>query len=97
VYQSIFFRGITQNQLEAISQDDRKEVQSIIASLIWDAAPNGSSPIAGYDDAYRLRIGRWRVIYEINPTMLAVLIHRIVPRSDTTYDDLERDLGTRLR
>jgi mRNA-degrading endonuclease RelE of RelBE toxin-antitoxin system len=97
LFQGIFFRGITQTQLESIADAEREAVQSKIASLIWDSDPKESEPLAGYDDAYRLRVGRWRVVYEVNATMSAILIHRIVPRTGSTYDDLERDLGPRRR
>ena len=54
--------------------------------LGFDARPFGSIPLTG-SAYYRLRVGDWRVIYEIEDARRVVRILRILRRSEKTYRD----------
>ncbi|MYB77757.1 MAG: type II toxin-antitoxin system RelE/ParE family toxin [Chloroflexi bacterium] len=38
--------------------------------------------LRGYDDQWRLRVGRWRVRFTIDPVSATLLIIRVLPRGD---------------
>lgn len=45
-------------------------------------APNNNVKKLQDLPAYRLRVGDWRVIYEVNDTAVTVLVIRIAPRGE---------------
>lgn len=61
-----------------------KEVQGRIApkidSLAENPRPHGSEKLAGGADLHRIRVGSYRVIYEIYDNVLLVLVVKIAPR-----------------
>ena len=64
---------------------DRKWIPRIvaqIASLADDPRPAGCKKLVGSEHTYRIRIGDYRVIYEILDDVLVVLIVRIRHRRD---------------
>lgn len=64
---------------------DRSRVAAIlhkVEQLQLDPRPNGSKKLAGADRTYRIRIGDYRVVYEIEDDVLVVLVIRIAHRKD---------------
>lgn len=57
-----------------------------IEHLSENPRPIGSLKIE--DDAYRIRVGSWRIIYSIADREREILILRIARRSESTYKDL---------
>ena len=70
-------------ELEAV--DPRKDRQRIVAgirSLAEDPRPPGCEKLAGEDDRYRIRVGRYRVIYSVGDGELLVVVVRVGHRKD---------------
>ena len=64
---------------------DRKWIPRIVAAIEMlesDARPSGCKKLVGSDHTYRLRIGDYRVVYDIHDDMLIVLVVRIRHRRD---------------
>ncbi len=57
-------------------------IQERIASLADDPFPPGAQPIEGYDHYYRIRIGHYRVIYEVAAVVRIITVIRIGHRKD---------------
>ncbi len=53
-----------------------------MAKLAIDPRPSGARKLTGYDDVFRVRTGRYRVIYSIEGTSLIVLVLKIGHRKD---------------
>ena len=53
-----------------------------IDALARAPRPAGCIQLAGADDAYRIRIGDYRVVYEIADKVLIVYIIRVAHRKD---------------
>jgi mRNA interferase RelE/StbE len=53
-----------------------------MAELALDPHPRGSRKLTGYDDVFRVRTGRYRVIYSIEQARLVVLVVKIGHRKD---------------
>ncbi|MDR3556621.1 MAG: type II toxin-antitoxin system RelE/ParE family toxin [Syntrophobacteraceae bacterium] len=62
-----------QKQLANITQPYRDRVIAVIRSLSDDPRPSGARKLSGRD-AWRIRIGDYRVIYEINDDAPLVLV-----------------------
>jgi mRNA interferase RelE/StbE len=70
-------------EIEAV--DKKKDRQRIVASILALAdqpRPVGSEKLAGQSDRYRIRIGRYRVVYSIADDELIVLVVRVADRKD---------------
>jgi len=62
-----------QKQLDNISKIDRDRLILTLRSLANDPRPNGVKKLKGYDNTYRVRVGDYRIIYEIKDRELIVL------------------------
>jgi mRNA interferase RelE/StbE len=70
-------------EIEAV--DQKKHRQRIVASILVlanDPRPIGCERLAGQSDRYRIRVGRYRVVYSIADDELVVLIVRVADRKD---------------
>ncbi len=57
--------------IDKLPLPDRKRIASAISLL-----PNGEDikKIKGYDEFFRLRVGRYRIIYTVNESQLIVIV-----------------------
>jgi mRNA interferase RelE/StbE len=70
-----------QKQLARIDRQDRLRIISAIRGLANDPRPSGCKKLPGRS-AWRIRIGSYRVIYEINDGCLLVLVIALGHRKD---------------
>lgn len=69
-------------ELEAIaSKADRRRIISRIESLVENPGPPGAQKLSGRD-RYRIRQGRYRILYTIEDKLLIVYIIKIGDRKD---------------
>ncbi len=70
-------------EIEAVDQKkDRQRIVAGIRSLADDPRPPGSEKLAGEDDRYRIRVGRYRVVYSVGDGALLVVVVRVGHRKD---------------
>jgi mRNA interferase RelE/StbE len=70
-------------EIEAVGQKkDRRRTVSSIHSLAADPRPAGCEKLSGEPDRYRLRVGRYRIIYSIGDAGLVVVVVRAGHRKD---------------
>jgi len=70
-------------EIEAVGQkEDRQRIVTRIRSLARDPRPLGSEKLSGRGDLYRLRVGRYRVVYTVGDDELVVLIVRVGYRNN---------------
>ena len=65
----------------------RKRMLKAIEALAEDPRPSGCVPIKGQVDMWRIRVGDYRVRYEVDDDVLVVLMLKVAPRGGF-YDDL---------
>jgi mRNA interferase RelE/StbE len=70
-----------QKEMAKISPGDQQRIREAILRLADDARPAGSRKLTGLD-AWRIRVGDYRVIYEIQDEVLTVLVVKIKHRRD---------------
>jgi mRNA interferase RelE/StbE len=71
-----------QKQLDNITKIERDRLILTLRSLANDPRPNGVKKLKGYDNTYRVRVGDYRIIYEIKDRELIVLLLSVSHRKD---------------
>ena len=70
-------------EIEAVDQKkDRQRIVASILALSDEPRPIGSEKLVGQTDRYRIRVGRYRVVYSIADEDLVVLVVRVADRKD---------------
>jgi mRNA interferase RelE/StbE len=72
---------VAQKQLARIDRSQQNRIIDAIRSLAADPRPAGCKKLSGRP-AWRIRVGSYRVIYEIHDEQLVVLVIAIGPRRD---------------
>ena len=71
-----------QRELASLPLKDRKKVDERIHSLAVEPRPPGAKALRGHKGLFRLRVGRYRVIYQVRDDVLVVLIVKVGHRRD---------------
>jgi mRNA interferase RelE/StbE len=70
-------------EIEAVDQKrDRQRIVAAILALADEPRPVGCEKLAGERDRYRVRVGRYRIVYSIADDALLVLVVRVAHRRD---------------
>lgn len=70
-------------ELEALpTLKDRQRAVTIIRALGENPRPQGSLKLAGSADTYRVRFGRYRILYTVSDQLRVVSIERVAHRSE---------------
>jgi mRNA interferase RelE/StbE len=77
----LFIRRSAQRGLASIPKDDRQSVIDAIHALAIDPRPRGCKKLADRD-AWRIRVGSYRVIYEIDDAQTTVTVTNAGHRRD---------------
>ena len=79
----VLIKASAAREIEAVDQKkDRQRIVARILALADEPRPVGSEKLAGETDRYRIRIGRYRVVYSIANEDLVVLVVRVADRKD---------------
>jgi mRNA interferase RelE/StbE len=78
---SLFFKKSVQKDLDGISKKDLRKILSRIKALAENPRPQGCEKLTG-QNRYRLRQGRYRILYSVQEDELAVTIVKVGHRKD---------------
>lgn len=78
---SLFIERRAQRALARIARPDQERIISAIRGLTDDPRPHGVKKLTGRE-AWRIRVGDYRVIYEIHPGRLLILVVAIGHRRE---------------
>ncbi|MBN3890977.1 MAG: type II toxin-antitoxin system RelE/ParE family toxin [Nostoc sp. JL31] len=67
--------------------DVQQRIQTKINDLAIEPRPNGVKKLQGDDNSYRVRVGDYRVVYEIGDDVLIVTVIKIGHRSEIYKDE----------
>ena len=56
-----------------------------IQALAADPRPVGARKVRGEERTWRIRVGPYRIVYDIHDDSRLVVVFRVVRRSETTY------------
>ena len=70
---------------DRISRQDFERLRKAVGSLAKEPRPQRVRKIKGTEKAYRIRVGNYRIVYDVYDRDNLVLILQVVRRSETTY------------
>lgn len=76
-----------ERQLASVPEGDRAHLVTRLRALGDHPRPKGVKVLAR--NVYRLRVGRYRVIYKVLDREQLLLIGKVAPRTERTYKDIE--------
>ncbi len=71
-----------ERQLKKLRRDDQVRVVRAVQNLAGDPRPLGCRKLQGHADVYRIRVGRYRVLYSIDGRRIIVSVLKIAHRKD---------------
>jgi mRNA interferase RelE/StbE len=80
-YEIIITKSI-QKQLDNLPNNIQEREYDKISQLAEEPRPDGVVKLKGYDNEYRIRIGDYRLVYEIRDEQLIVLLVQCKHRRD---------------
>jgi len=78
----IQWRASTKKDLRRVPQHGVARILAAVAELRDEPLPHGSEKLAGADHTYRIRVGDYRIIYELLRSAGLVEIQRVRHRKD---------------
>ncbi len=78
----VFISRTAEKQLKAIPAADQRRVASMIWSLAVDPHPIGTKKLSGFHATYRVRVGKYRIIYEIASKEVTVTVLKVGHRRE---------------
>ena len=78
----IQWRNSTRKDLRNLPRQEVASVVSAVSELAADPLPHGSQKLSGSERTYRIRVGDYRVIYEVVAESRMIEIQRVRHRKD---------------
>ena len=78
----LIIKPSAERALDRIPRPDRRRLLDALQALRENPRPVGAIKLAGQERMYRLRVGAFRAVYEIEDDKLLVLVLRVAHRSD---------------
>ncbi len=66
----------------------RQRIEPVILALADQSRPSGARKLQAQERAYRVRVGDYRVIYEVYDEERLVVVLRVARRSEASYKRL---------
>lgn len=79
---SLSFRPSVEKDLRRLSPDALQRVLMHIESLINNPRPSGSLKLKGAQNTYRVRVGDYRIVYDLDEEERIVIVQYIRHRKD---------------
>ncbi len=79
---TIHFLQSVKKDLRRIPSVLQERIQTVLLRLAENPFPEGIKKIQGYEHIYRLRVGNYRIVYEVKTTIRIITIMRIAHRKD---------------
>ncbi|WP_375499095.1 type II toxin-antitoxin system RelE/ParE family toxin [uncultured Nostoc sp.] len=85
-YEVKFSRG-AKKQFRKLPIDIQQRIQTKINDLAIEPRLNGIKKLQGDNNSYRVRVGDYRVVYEIDDDVLIVTVIKVGHRSEIYKDE----------
>lgn len=87
MYSIRFLSARVERELQRLPPQDKARTVLRLRQLEQDPRPPGVAALAS--NVYRVRVGRYRVLYRVDDEAQEVVVARIARRSEATYRDWE--------
>ncbi len=84
---SVEFSKVARKQFRKLPIDVQERIQIKLNELVIEPRPNGVKKLQGEENSYRIRVGDYRVVYDIFDDILLVTVVRLKHRSQVYRDD----------
>lgn len=81
-FYTITWRKSTEKDLRKIPEGDLLEILQAVEALAGNPCPIGSTKLIGTVDVHRIRVGKYRVVYEVQGNELVIEVIRVGHRKD---------------
>ena len=71
-----------ERQLKKLPVSAREKIGLLLQALAQDPLPFGVKKLSGAESTYRLRVGDYRIIYDIEKRVLRILVLKVGHRKD---------------
>jgi len=79
---SIEFKKSAAKTLRKIARSDRRKIRDRIDSLAEDLPDPVTTKIKGDSPFHKIRVGNYRIVYEIQESLIVILVLKIGHRKD---------------
>ena len=79
---TVNFTNSAAREFRSLPSEIKRRVGSVVDSLQRTPRPSGVRKLQGHDELYRIRIGSYRLVYEIDDRTVRILVTKIRHRSD---------------
>ena len=86
VFYRIEWRNSTKKDLKRISRKEISRIVKAVEALSKEPRPTGSKKLSGSESTYRIRVGSYRVVYEIDDEVILIEVVKVGHRKNI-YDD----------
>lgn len=76
------FTAAAAKEVRKLDTQIRRRILAGIAELERDPRPHGVRKLSGYENAWRVRVGDYRVLYEIADGRVLVTVFRVAHRRE---------------
>lgn len=71
-----------ERQLRRLPRADQVRVARAMLALADNPLPRGARKLSGYDDVFRVRTGRYRILYSVVERTLVIVVLKVGHRRD---------------
>ena len=71
-----------EKQLRRLPRTDQLRVVRTMLALVDDPFPRGARKLSGHDDVFRVRAGRYRILYSVSERKLVIVVLKVGHRRD---------------
>lgn len=71
-----------ERQLGRLDRTARRRVAAAMLALAENPRPRGCRKLLGYDDVFRVRVGRYRLLYSVSDNTVVIVILKVGHRRD---------------
>ena len=66
-----------ERQLARLDRATRQRIAAAMLSLAEEPRPRGCRKLHGYEDVYRIRVGRYRLLYSVSDDTVVIVILKV--------------------
>ena len=78
----VLLHAAVPRELKSIPAATRRKIKTAIDGLATEPIPVGAGRLRGRQSAYRLRIGDYRIVYEVHATEIVVYVVGVAHRRE---------------
>ena len=79
---TVQYTGAARREMRRLNHSQQDRLRAAIDALARHPRPAGCRKLTGFDDLWRIRVGDYRVVYQMEDDRLVVLIIRVRHRRE---------------